>query len=230
MRKQRPASNSFAKARQELSAAIDADDVEMFENILDKNEKFGLTLESRELIDYHNSKTLFHEALEKDKRVIANYIAEKCSISYLLDDYPDVIRRESRRKLRSTFANRRKTCLHLMVEKGNKKVLELVMSRLKKACTIVDDNLNTSWPKLPSFGFCKTQKDLEVFLRASVTFDTKDRRRRTGTAIHLAVVSGQWQTLEILTSHGLSVNDRDSEQETPLMLAVLQVLAFVLNF
>ncbi|ESO10535.1 hypothetical protein HELRODRAFT_167034 [Helobdella robusta] len=222
IRRQRPVSNLVAKARQELSTAIDFDDVKQFEAVLLRYESSGLNLESRELVDYYSGKSFFHEALEKDKRDICDYIAANCSISYLLGDYPDIVRRESKRRMKSSLVFRRKTCLHLMVEKGNKKTLDTVMNRLKKACVNVDDNTNASWPKLPSFGFCKTQKDLDTFLNATVTFETKDRRRRTGTAIHLAVVNGRWQMLELLVSYGLSIDERDSEQETALMLAVQQ--------
>ena len=80
------------------------------------------------------------------------------------------------------------------------------------------------WPKLPSsFGIGKSPKDLEAFLNARVSFETKDRRRRHGSSMHLAVLCGQWKLLEKLSSYGLSIDEKDSEQETPLMLSIQEV-------
>lgn len=101
-----------------------------------------------------------------------------------------------------------------------------MVSRLREGCVSIDDNNTTmSWPKLPStFGFGKTQKDLENFLNAKFSFETKDRRKRLGTSVHLAVISGNYQVLKNLMNYGLSIDEKDSEQETPLMLSIQQVL------
>ena len=99
-----------------------------------------------------------------------------------------------------------------------------LVGRLKEACVNFDEHHNPSWPRIPyTFGFGRTQRDLEIFLNAKAPFETKDRRKRLGTAVHLAVGAGKWEMLDSLASYGLCLDDKDSEQETPLMLAIQQV-------
>ena len=206
------------KERDELFAAVDADDVAKTQSLMKSISMKGKSFANLEYKN-DNGSNILNYALQNCKNSVAKYLLDTCSVDMLMQDIEMKVRGIS-----TTKSN-----LHILTETGNIELAKLLLFRLdetplkkKYMEKMLLTELLSQRPRDLSCLHLSAMKGntklVELFVRGGMSINFENNKK--DTPVLWAVRYNHLDTVKYFLDHGADINQGNDKGSTPLYWAV----------